>query len=108
MTMFFRAASIAAIMVASAMSADAANRDFRFVNSSGDTLWELYVSPASDDSWNRDVLGQSVLESGRAMMIRFPGKGEECVYDLKMVMKSGNSFTTQLNLCQISEYELTP
>ncbi len=48
----------------------------------------------------------SVLESNRAMMIRFPGKGEECVYDLKMVMENGDSYTTQLNLCQISEYEL--
>jgi hypothetical protein len=106
MTMSFRAASIAVIVAASAMSADAANRDFRFVNNSGQTLWELYVSPASDDTWNRDVLGQSVLESNRAMMIRFPGKGEECVYDLKMVMENGDSYTTQLNLCQISEYEL--
>ena len=88
------------------MSAEAANRDFRFVNNSGQTLWELYVSPASDDSWNRDVLGQSVLETNRAMMIRFPGKGEECVYDLKMVMENRDTYTTQLNLCQSSEYEL--
>lgn len=108
MQFVLRATAAAAILAATALPSLAANRDFRFVNSSGQTLWELYVSPASDDSWNSDILGRSVLESGRAMMVRFPGRGNECTYDLKMVMENGNSFTTQLNLCQISEYELKP
>jgi hypothetical protein len=108
MTFVLRATAAAAMLAIAALPALAANRDFRFVNNSGQTLWELYVSPASDDSWNRDVLGQSVLETNRAMMIRFPGKGDECIYDLKMVMENRDSYTTQLNLCQISEYELRP
>lgn len=103
-----RAAAAAAVFAATVLPAHAANRDFRFVNNSGETLWELYVSPASDDSWNSDVLGRSVLESGRSAMIRFPGRGSECTYDLKMVMEGGRSYTTQLNLCEISEYELRP
>ena len=45
-----------------ALPAPAANRDFRFVNSSGQPLWELYVSPASDDTWNSDLLGRGVLD----------------------------------------------
>jgi hypothetical protein len=103
-----RAAAAAAVLAVTALPSYAANRDFRFVNNSGQTLWELYVSPASDDSWNSDILGRNVLESGRAMMVRFPGKGNECNYDLKMVMENGQNFTTQLDLCSISEYELTP
>jgi hypothetical protein len=103
-----RAAAAAAVLAASTLPSHAANRDFRFVNNSGQTLWELYVSPASDSSWNSDILGRSVLESGRAMMVRFPGKGNECDYDLRMVMENGDSYTTQLDLCSISEYELTP
>ena len=39
-------------------------------------------------------------------MIRFPGRGNECDYDLKMVMENGDSYTTRLDLCTISEYEL--
>ncbi len=104
----FRVAAAAAVLAATALPIQAANRDFRFVNSSGETLWELYVSPASDDNWNSDVLGRSVLEAGRSAMIRFPGRGNECTYDLKMVMENGDSYTTQLNLCEISEYELRP
>jgi hypothetical protein len=103
-----RAAAAAAVLAATALPSYAANRDFRFVNNSGETLWELYVSPVSDSSWNSDILGRSVLESGRAMMVRFPGRGNECNYDLKMVMENGDSYETQLNLCEISEYELRP
>ena len=103
-----RATAAAAVFAATALPSLAANRDFRFVNSSGETLWELYVSPVSDNSWNSDILGRNVLESGRAMMVRFPGKGNECDYDLRMVMENGDTYTTQLDLCQISEYELTP
>jgi hypothetical protein len=106
MNSFFRATAAAAVLALTALPAPAANRDFRFVNNSGQTLWELYVSPASDSSWNSDVLGRSVLESGRAAMIRFPGRGSECDYDLKMVMENGDSYTTRLDLCRISEYEL--
>jgi hypothetical protein len=105
---FLRTAAAAAVLAATALPSYAANRDFRFVNNSGQTLWELYVSPVSDSSWNSDILGRSVLESGRAMMVRFPGRGNECDYDLKMVMENGDSYTTQLDLCTISEYELTP
>jgi hypothetical protein len=101
-----RAAAAAAVLAVMALPASAANRDFRFVNNSGQTLWELYVSPVSDDSWNSDVLGRNVLETGRAMMVRFPGRGNECDYDLKMVMENGDSYTTRLDLCTISEYEL--
>jgi hypothetical protein len=108
MNISLRAAAAAAMLVATALPTHAANRDFRFVNNSGQTLWELYVSPVSDSSWNSDILGRSVLESGRAMMVRFPGRGNECDYDLKMVMENGDSYTTQLDLCTISEYELTP
>jgi hypothetical protein len=108
MNFVLRTTAAAAVLAATALPALSANRDFRFVNSSGETLWQLYVSPASDDSWNSDVLGRSVLESGRSAMIRFPGRGNECNYDLKMVMENGDSYTTQLNLCEISEYELRP
>lgn len=45
-----RVAAAAAVLAATALPIHAANRDFRFVNNSGETLWELYVSPASDDS----------------------------------------------------------
>jgi hypothetical protein len=106
MNFILRATATAAVLAVTALPALAANRDFRFVNSSGQTLWELYVSPASDSSWNSDVLGRSVLESGRSAMIRFPGRGNECDYDLKMVMENGDSYTTRLDLCRISEYEL--
>jgi hypothetical protein len=106
MNFILRATAAAAVLAVTALPALAANRDFRFVNNSGQTLWELYVSPASDSSWNSDVLGRSVMESGRSAMIRFPGRGNECDYDLKMVMENGDSYTTRLDLCTISEYEL--
>ena len=106
MNFILRATAAAAVLAVTALPALAANRDFRFVNNSGQTLWELYVSPASDSSWNSDVLGRSVMESGRSAMIRFPGRGNECDYDLKMVMENGDSYTTRLDLCTISESEL--
>ena len=45
----------------------AVRRDFTFVNHSGLTILQLYVSRTGYDSWGSDLLGSSMLESGESV-----------------------------------------
>ena len=51
---------------------------FYVTNNSGQTICYLYISPVTDDTWNDDWLGDSVLDNGNGMEF-FVTPGE---YDL--------------------------
>jgi hypothetical protein len=82
--------------------AHADHLNFTLYNSSGKTIRRLYVSPASSNSWGRDVLGLDVLYDGASTRINFPGQNSSspCWWDVKVVFRSGSSSVGEYNLCR--------
>ena len=77
---------------------------FNLVNRSGQVIFEVYASPATDNNWGPDRLGQSVVPAGRSFVIRLP-QGE-CVYDVRVVYeRSGGPAEERrnINLCNVRD-----
>ncbi|MGG5817501.1 hypothetical protein [Falsiroseomonas sp. HW251] len=60
---------------------------FRLVNRGGATINQLYVSSTQSDQWGPDRLGQGVLPSGQAFIVRLP-QGM-CANDIRAVFADG-------------------
>jgi hypothetical protein len=68
----------------------AAKSDFRVYNSTGSTMYRLYVSASSLDGWGRDILGSSMLRNGGNTKIRFGDPSpSRCLYDFRAEFANG-------------------
>ncbi len=97
----------AALILAAAAPALAQSRDpsFRVNNRSRQTVNEIYVSSANDDSWGRDRLGQNVLSPGQSTVIRLPQA--QCMNDIRVVFANGQALERRrVDTCQITDYNL--
>lgn len=81
-------------------------RNFTFVNDSGYTVTNLYVSASYRTIWEEDLLGSSVLPAGRSINVRFAPSDRDsgnCRYDVKVVRSGGAaSVLSSVNLCTTS------
>ena len=101
------AAAAFAMTIGSAGLAQAANQDFTLVNRTGYTVKHVYVSAANASSWEDDVLGEDVLDTGELVKITFEKGTRGCSYDLKVVYDDGDaSEWAKLNLCTISRVSI--
>ena len=66
-------------------------QDFVLNNATGVDIYELYVSPASTDAWEEDVLGVDVLEDGDSVEISFDRNEDADYWDLMVVDGEGTS-----------------
>jgi len=56
------------------------------VNNTGFDCYEIYVKPASDQSWGSDLLGSEILPNGETFRIRLTiPLGIADIYDIKIV-----------------------
>lgn len=109
--MLFRKAFIFATALAlCAAPAMAADQDFTVINHSGHTIKNFYVSLASHDTWEEDVLGDGVLADGASTKIMFHGySSEQCKWDVKAVYDDGSdSIDHNVDLCSTESFEYTP
>lgn len=77
---------------------------FNLVNRSGRVIYEAYASPATDNNWGPDRLGQNVVPAGRNFVIRLPMG--ECIYDVRVVYdRQGGPAEERrnINLCNIRD-----
>ena len=95
--------TVAAIGLAAALPAAAqdAKQDFTLVNKTGYELKEVYVAPTKSNSWEEDIMGQGVLEDGKAVNIHFSPKVKTCKWDLKVVytVDGSNAVWNEIDLC---------
>ncbi len=95
-----------AILLAAPAPAAAQDGSFAVVNRSGRTVRELYASPATQQSWGRDRLGEDVLPDGRTFAVRMPS-GSGCRTDLRVVFEGGgNDERRDLDTCATREVVL--
>lgn len=100
-------ATVAALGVAGlipAAQAQTGDPSFNLVNRSNRVIYEAYASPASDNNWGQDRLGQNIVPAGRNFVIRLP-QGE-CIYDVRVVYdRQGGQAEERrnINLCNLTE-----
>jgi hypothetical protein len=100
-----RWAAAAVLAVPGAVWAGA--QDFTVNNATGVDVYELYVSPASSDDWQEDVLGVDVLEDGDSVEISFDRDEDAAYWDLMVVDSEGDNIQWyRLKLTEISEVTL--
>lgn len=76
------------------------NPSFNLVNNTGRTVRELYASPATDNNWGADRLGQDMVPTGRTYAVRLP-QGD-CIYDVRVVFDNNEAQERRrINLCEV-------
>lgn len=105
MKKFFAGVGLALSLAAT--PALAAQQDFNLENSTGYTIEQVYVSAATTNDWEEDVLGEDVLPTGESVDITFSSAENACRFDLKVVYDDQEEAVWKgLNLCSISTVEL--
>ena len=101
----FAFAAIAVAALSAPALAEDAKQDFRLVNRTGYELKALFVSPSKSDDWQEDVLGQEVLEDGKAVNVHFSPKVKTCKWDLKVVYTEddSNAVWQNIDLCSVDK-----
>lgn len=87
-----------------AAQAQTGDPSFNLVNRSNRVIYEAYASPATDNNWGQDRLGQNIVPAGRNFVIRLP-QGE-CIYDVRVVYdRQGGQAEERrnINLCNLTE-----
>lgn len=99
------AVAAATVMTAGIGSAEAQDRRVRIVNETGYTIVRFYASNVDRDSWEEDILGSSVLPSGRSVMINIDDGSGQCLFDFKAEFDDGDELIrNRINVCEISTY----
>ena len=82
------------VVILSLIGADLASArwiNYSFVNRSGRTIKNLYISQAGYRYWGDDMLGNSVLSHGSSWSMRYNNTSR--YFDIKVVWMDGSSVT---------------
>lgn len=81
------------------------NPSFTFVNDSGETIREIYVSLTTERNWGADRLGpRQILPPGAAMPIALPRIGV-CTVDMRVVYMDGRALEQRnVDTCGVRNY----
>lgn len=88
--------------MATPLSAD--QRNFWFLNNTGQQIDRAYVSPHESGSWGGDVLGDASLPDGTGTAIVFPSSLQtSCVFDFRLMMHDGSvqTYTEGRDVCRV-------
>lgn len=106
MITFLQRMIVTAIVVfAMAVPASALDRRVRIVNNTGYTMVQFYGSYRDTDSWEEDILGSSVLQSGSSVVVNFNDGTGYCIFDFKAVFSDGDEVTAfGKNVCELATF----
>jgi hypothetical protein len=69
--------------------AQAADRHVKIINETSRTMVHFYASNTSRTSWEEDILGEDVLESGESVNINIDDGTGRCMFDLRAEFSGG-------------------
>jgi hypothetical protein len=103
------AAAAAFLSLAAAGASHAAeNRHVTIVNHTRHTITHFYASNTGSNDWEEDILGKDELARGETIDIDIDDGTGKCKFDFKAVFSDGESVEkTNINVCEIEEYEYT-
>lgn len=97
------AALVTALIVAAPYSAMAEGQDFTIRNNTPWDIHQLYVSPANDNSWEDDILEETVAAGDKTDINFDDVTDEECMWDVKIVDEEGDEWIVEdIDLCEVS------
>jgi hypothetical protein len=101
--------AVAAVMTcAFAAPAVAEDLEFLLVNNSSSALTGFYVSAASSEHWEENLLEGRILASGYEVTVTIADGLSTCIYDLRGVFQDGDVLEDlSLDLCELGEYTFT-
>lgn len=74
-------------------------------NQTGRTIWALYGSRTTTNSWEEDILGPNTLPAGRSANVNFDDGTGACMFDFKFVFPDGQSIEHYgINVCTTATY----
>ncbi len=100
------AATAVAALMASAVAAQT-TQQIRVLNRSGTTLYTLFASDTTNNSWENDLLGNRVLNNGQYFDITIRNV-YNCMYDFRFEFTTGQVYTDVINICNIGTYTINP
>lgn len=104
----FHSALVAAALMLSAAPAVAEDLDFPLTNGTSTAMTGFYVSPASTDSWEENLLEGTSLASGETVSVMIMDGRTTCIYDIMAEFSDGGESTDHdIDLCELGAYEVT-
>jgi hypothetical protein len=80
------------------------NPSFNFVNGTGATIREVYVSLSTDNNWGPDRLGANVLQPGQRLSVGLPATGV-CTVDMRVVYMDGRANERRrVETCSVTDF----
>lgn len=104
------AALAVALGSTAAATAQQHDRRVRIVNASSATMTYFYASNVDRDTWEEDILGNSVLHlpAGNAVMVNIDDGSGYCLFDLRAVFADGSEAVEWgVNVCEIATFTFT-
>jgi len=81
------------------------DRNVVVINQTGRTIWSIYGSRTTTNSWEEDILGPNVLNNGQSVRINFNDGTGACMFDFKFVFPNGQSIEHYgVNVCTTATY----
>lgn len=71
------------------LSADESKRSFQIANKSSFEISEIAISPAGDEDWSDNFLGDDTLVKGDVAKLAFEEPDDEALYDLMIADDGG-------------------
>jgi hypothetical protein len=100
---------IAALLAATSLMPAFADSRVRIHNNTGLTLYRFYSTNSGATKWGSDVMGSSVLPSGRSMSLNFANSKGYCLFDFRAIFDNGVELTrANVNVCEIGDYYYEP
>ncbi len=85
--------------------ADNLDRRVRIINKTGYTIVRFYGSHTDARNWQEDILGNSVLPSGRQVTVNFDDGTGYCIFDLRAEFEDGDVVEEYgVNVCEIGSF----
>ena len=78
----------------------------RVSNHSALSMVNFYATSVDEEGWRSDLLGETVLVSGRSIDLTIDDGSGQCLYDFRAVFANGRVETAHsVNICQIHAYD---
>ncbi|WP_294156279.1 hypothetical protein [uncultured Clostridium sp.] len=82
-------------------------QDFTLINNTGVEIYELYVSPHSENDWGEDVLTVDTLPTEQNVEIKFTPQEQSQYWDIMIKDQEGTSITWEnIDLFTVSQVTL--
>lgn len=94
-----------AMVLASALSAGAVDRNVNIHNNTGYTIYRFYSTNSGASKWGNDVMGSSTLPDGTYMHLNFDNRYNYCQFDFRIEFEDGSSHEERnIDVCTVGDF----